>query len=666
MSTFLGALLGALLRGNQGIPTLANREERQHAETRAANAMHHAETRAENASQFDEMKELLAGLRPPADLALAESSDQEAPADPEHARLAARIDSARELFNDGNITSARKLLEQVRRSAGDIPDDQEFRLLTLLGACALAAEDLPVGCAFLDQAHHLQPDNPAGLANAAQAARLREDPREAIALSRRSLELKPRDPHAAAVLIESLWDAGETEQLDEFVAAEDWTVDDRQCALTLALIRTDQHRFDDALELSRRLVEDGPEDYDARLVLAGCLLAAAQVGHGSDIIAWSRQAEDEATRALELLKSTELQARRLQALSIRAGARLFIGDSTTAMNDIDAVLLKRPEDSGSFYNKGLIFLEIDHFAEARAAFDRILDPEMRARALLPHAAACHWSGDAAAASELLRGAFSLERATSTTSARQNCSARWRDLLVAKTRSSPYSSRPWDNGVTTHGLLGLAAMHREIRGEHDAADQLLLKAVELSTNSDRRELVWRLANFYGRLERFQKAADLYIDVVDGDVLHGAAISLLVSLRNSGRLGEALGWARTIREQHPRPPKLALATEAEILNHVGDVSAAAGRWADICSRDDATMVDRTKRAQALLWSGEREAALEAIREIDASSLRGDPQQLLSLAQLKRLLGRIRLSGRRVHGTSPRAGRPVGPPGATSRCS
>ena len=71
VSTFLGALLGALLRGNQGIPTLANREERQHAETRAANAMHHAETRAENASQFDEMKELLAGLRPPADLALA-------------------------------------------------------------------------------------------------------------------------------------------------------------------------------------------------------------------------------------------------------------------------------------------------------------------------------------------------------------------------------------------------------------------------------------------------------------------------------------------------------------------------------------------------------------------------------------------------------------------
>ena len=213
--------------------------------------MQHAQTRAEIASQFDEMKELLAVVTAAADLALAESSDQEAPTDPEHARLAARIDSARELFNDGNITSARKLLEQVRARPATSRMIRSFACSRSLGPALSQPEDLPVGCAFLDQAHHLHPDNPAGLANAAQAARLREDPREAIALSRRSLELKPRDPHAAAVLIESLWDAGETEQLDEFVAAEDWTVDDRQCALTLALIRTDQHRFDDALELSR-------------------------------------------------------------------------------------------------------------------------------------------------------------------------------------------------------------------------------------------------------------------------------------------------------------------------------------------------------------------------------------------------------------------------------
>ena len=306
------------------------------------------------------------------------------------------------------------------------------------------------------------------------------------------------------------------------------------------------------------------------------------------------------------------------------------------MNDIDAVLLERPEDSGSFYNKGLIFLEIDHFAEARAAFDRILDPEMRAKALLPHAAACHWSGDAAAAAELLHGAFSLESGDFDDIRKAELLCEVEGSLGREDSVEPLLEQALEQRREDPRLLGLAAMHREIRGEHDAADQLLLKAVELSTNSDRRELVWRLANFYGRLERFQEAADLYIDVVDGDVLHGAAMSLLVSLRNSGRLREALDWARTIREQHPRPPKLALETEAEILNHVGDVSSAAGRWADICSRDDATTLDRTKRAQALLWSGEREAALEAIREIDASSLRSDPQRLLSLAQLKRLLG------------------------------
>ena len=180
------------------------------------------------------------------------------------------------------------------------------------------------------------------------------------------------------------------------------------------------------------------------------------------------------------------------------------------------------------------------------------------------------------------------------------------------------------------------MRHELRGEHDDAEASLLRAVDLSTEPDLREFNWRLGNFYRRHERYSDAADRYIEVVDGDVLHTAAMALLDSLRSSGRLREALSWARTIRELHPRPAKFAVKTEAQVLTHVGDVSAAAERWADICSRADATMLDRTRLAQALLWSGERDSATSAVREIDASELRSEPRELLNLARLKHLLG------------------------------
>ena len=52
------------------------------------------------------------------------------------------------------------------------------------------------------------------------------------------------------------------------------------------------------------------------------------------------------------------------------------------------MLREAADDSSALYNKGLIFLETDRFPEARAAFGLIKDPQLYAKTLLPHAAAC--------------------------------------------------------------------------------------------------------------------------------------------------------------------------------------------------------------------------------------------------------------------------------------
>ena len=186
------------------------------------------------------------------------------------------------------------------------------------------------------------------------------------------------------------------------------------------------------------------------------------------------------------------------------------------------------------------------------------------------------------------------------------------------------------------LLLLAARRHVLRGQDDAAETSFLRAIERSGESDRGRFRLGLAAFYSQQDRYSDAADQYGQVVNGDVLHPGAIELLRSLRNGKRLREALAWARTIREQHPHPPKSALDTEVQILNYVGDVHVAAERWAASCSRDDATPQDRLKLAQSLLWCGERNKAVAAVRDIDASEFRSEPRDLLGLAQLKHLLG------------------------------
>ena len=619
---FLGNVLGELHRGEAGISVLENRQEHLHLDARE-----HTDAR------FDRLEHLiLSGFSPSPAVSLAESQ-QDAPADAEHARLEAQLDLARDLLKDNMVDSARVALERLQE---EIPDGLRYRLLTLQGACALAAEAIEEGCAFLEEAHRLRPDDAAALANAAVAARLRGNPRRAVEFARRSLDLEHRDSHAAAVLMDALWKAGEADQMEEFVAAEAWVADDPRCVLALARIRAEQERFGEALELARWLVDNDEEEPEARIVLAECLMLVVQAGLTEQPVALCREAKEHATEALELLESTELQARVLHVSNVRAGARLFVGDFTGAMADVEAVLRECPGDPTGLYTKGRILFETDDFLGAMAAFDLIEDSDTRARALVAHAAATLWSGDQPGAITLLRGNFSLHR------------REWDDIGMAELLGeAEYAlgtedtvGPPLDEALQRTPedprLLHLAARRHALRGEDDAAETSFLRAIERSGESDRGRFRLGLAAFYSQQERYSDAADQYGQVVNGDVLHPGAIELLRSLRNGKRLREALAWARTIREQHPHPPKSALDTEVQILNYVGDVHVAAERWAAICSRDDATPQDRLKLAQSLLWCGERNKAVAAVRDIDASELRSEPRDLLGLAQLKQLLG------------------------------
>ena len=197
---FLGAILEAIYLSNRGIVALANRQEelalRAHVE------------RGYILSGVDSVEAKLdvlvsnAAISAGPDGIWADSNEA-------HSSEKAEIDLARELIDLGHTQSARAKLEAVR-AGSSLSVDLEFRVVTNLGACAAAEGDYESACFFFDEAYELQPDNPKGITNASVAARLRDDLESAMNLARRALDMEPRNGHAAAVIIESLWERAKT------------------------------------------------------------------------------------------------------------------------------------------------------------------------------------------------------------------------------------------------------------------------------------------------------------------------------------------------------------------------------------------------------------------------------------------------------------------------
>ena len=627
MTTFLRALSGALYRSAEGVPALANRLEGVHLETGR-----HIDDR------FDALEAKLSTLT--LTTVTSEPTEPGTFSEPAHRELAKQIDFARDLINRGLVRSARMDLERLRDEAEAIPDELKFRILTNLGACALADKDIDGACALLDEAHELQPENQIGIANAAVSAHLQEDSELAMELAVKARTSDPQNSQAAAVLIEEYWETA-SNRLEDFIAAEEWVTQDQKCGLVLARIRVQQSRFEEAVALCRSLVEANVEDAAAHLALSECLLSYAQagrprVGNTDELLAQLCEAEAEATGAIKLFRRTELKAQCQEALIVRASARAFLGGTAEAMRDLNEVLSENPTYADAVFNKGLLLLDERRPTEARAMLGGLRDTEYWPKAVLPLAHACLTSGDGKATVDLLKGTLTLEHPGWEAVSRAEILSHAETAVGDEGSVGPALVVALGQHPDDPRLLALEAVLYNIHGDSEAAEISLLNALEHADGPDRQEVLGRLAALYHSLGRYAEAADRFAEVVDDFPSHPAAIPLLVCLRNSKRLREALDWARKIRETHLQPPRLVIELEAEILDHVGDLRAAVLCLQELCSHADADPVDQVKLASAQFRSGERDSAIETILEINVSNLRRNPRLILALALMKLLLG------------------------------
>ena len=290
--------------------------------------------------------------------------------------LAKQIDFARQLIEKGLVVQARKELEQIRATADQIPEDLQLRIATNLGACAMAEEDVESAVSWSEEAYRLQPNNPNVVANAAVAAHQANDTERALQLAHKSRELNLADSPATSVIMVEMWRAGEHEALDKFVASEDWVTHDAQCALVLANIRLLQSRFDDAVTLCRGRVAADDQDAFAHLALSQSLMQRTQANRPR-IVYTERELEQleevvsQATKAINLLRATELNSKRHAALVLRGCGHAILEFNDAAMEDFDEVLREQPDSPEAAFYKALLLLNDGQFEQAANQFSRI-------------------------------------------------------------------------------------------------------------------------------------------------------------------------------------------------------------------------------------------------------------------------------------------------------
>ena len=623
VALFLAELSDGIYRSDEGTIALANRQEVLHGETRSAIAG------------------LEAKLQPLLTAAVSQAESRES-LEPAFQELSAKIDLARDLGERGLVSSARTALMQLSDEYETIPQDLRFRLLTNLGSYALAEGDTAAACDYLDRAYQLRPSDQKAITNAAVGAHLQGDSNRAVKLAIEARNLDPQSSQATAVLLRELWDKGHTDQFEDLVSTEEWVSRDHACVLVLARVRIEQSRQKDALRLYRLLAESDPNDAVAHLALSQCCLSLAdsihrlQIGRDGESLPRLREAEVEASRAIDLLASTEFKARYQEAVLTRAGARVFLGSTTEAISDLDEVLGQDPTHPVAVFNKALLLLNQGQPQEARNLLQSIPQSRQSADAVQLLAEACFEAGDSAAAVSLLRDTLALDDPDWKEIRKAEVLSRAEVELGTEDSVEPILKNAQNRNPNAPRLLTLAAIRGELRDDPEGAEALLLEALLYAGKSDRAEVLIQLGTLFQRQCRFQEAAERLAEALNGSVSHPAAIALLISLVNGDQRRNALEWARAIRDSYRQPPKLAMEIEAQILEYAGDMPASVSCRREICSRTDATAVDQVKLAAVQFRCGERDTALATVSGICASQISDDPRSILQLAQLKSLLG------------------------------
>jgi tetratricopeptide (TPR) repeat protein/predicted nucleic acid-binding protein len=622
-----------------GISALAGRGEVQHAETLETVQQSTREVKEHVTQKLSDIEKLLQS---------ALSADQGEPhRAPEEQLFHARVDEARDVLKDGEAKVAQMMLRRLRstQAVESLSTELQFRIANTLGACALRLEDTATAKEEFARALSFKPESPVATGNAAAAALLDGEFRQALELSARARTAAPRDPQASSVYMQALHRLGRPEELKQFVESEGWVADVPGCCLALGLINCEDGDYVAAEAYIRKAIELDATDFHAHMLLANAIFEPVSRELAEDPpLPWRlkeetrrrlTEADEAASRAVSMLEGHDNRAQFHYALTNRAAIRVSLGRWDEALNDCDRVLLEDESHYFALRHKGLILLARDDYGGALRCFERIRDEEHRSGIRYFEAVAHFNLGNSSEAISLLKSVWNPE-----------VGGRFQ-AIVGEVLAAAYTKlgrgreaeeimsvlrERWDD--QTWAKLAVARRLNS-DGRYDEAKRAFLEALMRARTENQREAASvELADMLFDLKEWAEAARYYGGIVTPEADAPRLRAYAASLFNAGRLQEALAFAREVRKDGEAVP-VVTEVEASVLEYIDDLEPAV-RLREALSRVEPKNPSHLLKIFMLEFRRGREAkARDAITRLRYEEVKDNAQALIHMAEAYTLL-------------------------------
>lgn len=487
-----------------------------------------------------------------------------------------QVDTARDFLKKHKPQSALDLLENLKQRIWmDASPMMKFHLLTTIAAAQLVLNNEQESARLVLKAFQYNPEDEAALGNRALAHFLLGETEQAAAYAEKTLEKNPVNTDAYAILVGVSTDE---ETLEEVIAkVPDYLRETPQVAHAISDIARHRGNLEEAIKWRETLVAPGQEDTPHfKAALATTLIEQVLDNrHAVFTNQITDSQKEQLRRAVELLTeawdcvaSTELRTVRTDWIINRSMAQRLLGETASAIKDLDTALAVEPSNPGLLKNRAIFAFEQGEEKIAVEFFEKLQSvPETPEVHIL--LASVHFAGKRYREATTLLADFL--QTNPSAELRDSANGLLINIHLAEERfeaAQRIATTIRESSPTS--ILNLVDMARisKAMGKDDEALSLLKEACAYAQHSDTFPEIAELANELYDSEHFEEAATLYESVADTSLNSPFTHRLLTSYYRSGDTAKALELCRTLREKHG-PLEHISEIECEIYEDIGDL-------------------------------------------------------------------------------------------------
>lgn len=495
--------------------------------------------------------------------------------------LQADLDRAAKLIDDGKFRTAITLLEVLFDATKDraLPARTRASLLTNLGAAYYYNLEEAKAAAQFEAAFAFDPGNPVVHAQAAFAALLRGEYKDAERKARQVLSTHPEQSMALTVLLQSSARQGKFGDVDEATLEAARHHQDSRRAL--ALILAEQGRCEEAEKLYRQNLESPQTQPQDMLLLTQLIIVMTQRRSLHDFhLPWRlptdvrrrlEEAEQLATQAIELFAEAENPARYFESRVVRAAVRGIVGRDADAIADCRSVLVREPEHLGALINGGLSALRLREYPEATRLLELARTRDSHESVIVPLAVGYLHAQRFDDVIALIEPLIRPQDYTEQSDGRLQLLA---EALMAKgfsERVETLAASVNDSDGDSVRKLEVLASIRLIQKREGDALTLLEDAYQGAGEDIKDRIGIELADLLYQTHQWCRSVALYETLVDPEADTEPTRRFLIALFNCGELGPAYALARSLR-RGGQALRVVSEIEALVAENIGELNVA----------------------------------------------------------------------------------------------